>query len=149
MKLTEEYVKKCAVGVIKLKCNRLVRLADGDNKPISTFIEQGATIEAEKTITNELFVLLESDSEGFRAYGYIDKEDYNGFEVLNQRLINRDRLRELTDALSDDDIKELIYKKSTLLDCTDNCPLKMYCGIHDDDTKTCSDIVIDWLMENE
>lgn len=149
MKLTEEYVKNCAVGVIELKCNRLVRLTDGDNKPISTFIEQGATIEAEKSVTNELFVLLKSDSEGFRAYGYIDKEDYDGFEVLNPRLINRKRIIALTDALSDANIEELVHRNSTLLDCSDNCPLKTYCEIHDDNTKTCSDIVIDWLMENE
>jgi hypothetical protein len=149
MKLTEEYVKNCAVGVIELKCNRLIHLTDGDGKPISIFIEEGATIEAEKTVTNELFVLLKSDSEGFRAYGYIDKEDYDAFEVLNPRSINRDRLRVLTDALSDDDIKGLVYEKSTLIDCSDNCPLKTYCEIHDDDMKSCSDIVIDWLMENE
>ena len=150
MKLTEDYVKHCAVGVIELKCNRLVRLNDGDGKPISTFIEQGATIEAEKTITNELFVLLKSDSEGFRACGYIDKEDYDAFEVLNPQLkINRERFKELIDILSDDDIKGFVHKNSNLLDCTSNCPLADYCNGNADDEKTCPDIVIDWLMENE
>ena len=149
MKLTEEYVKKCAVGVIELKCNRLVRLVDGDNKPISTFVEPRATIEAEKSITNELFVLLKSDSEGFRAYGYIDKDDYDAFDVLNPRPINRERLKELIGIFSDDEIKEFVHKNSNLLNCTTNCPLAEYCNSNMDDEKSCSDIVIDWLMENE
>ena len=154
MKLTEEYIKNCAVGVIELKCNRLVRLTDGDNKPISTFVEKGATIEAEKSITNELFVLLKSDSEGFRAYGYIDKEDYDGFEVLNQQInkvINMEHLKQLINYIDNEGLKYILDENSYRLHCID-CPLKAYCdymssiGNHD---KSCPDIVNDWLMENE
>lgn len=143
MKLTEEYVKHCAVGIIELKCNRLVRLTDGNNKPISTFIEQGATIEAEKSVTNELFVLLKSDSEGFRAYGYIDKNDYDCFEVLNPQLIDRERLSEFLDSLPDEKVIDLLNRDKQLgfISCK-VCPSRNFC---EDNELDCDENIIAWL----
>ena len=142
MKLTEEYIKNFTDNVIELKCNRLVRLVDENGKAISTFIEPRATIEAEKDIVNKLFVLLKSDSEGFRAYGYIDKEDYDAFEVLNpQCAINRERLNEFLDNFTDDEIIDALNKLHIgCIQCR-KCPIE-HC---DNNGLDCGEGIIAWL----
>jgi hypothetical protein len=150
MRLTEEYVKNCMDNNIELRCEKkTVRLINRDEAPIDTYITQCGTVKAQKDSENRLYVLLESEGT-FRAYGYIDKEDYQYFEVLNPQFkINKERLKMLIDALAADDyrIKDLVSDISLMLYCNDNCPLRAYCDKKTtDSSKPCSEVVTDWLM---